>query len=175
MNLPINILIGNGISFIAGIFLILSMVVNDHKKAYKHQFLNAFILMISSFFFYSWTGVTTMAIAATRNLMVYKDRLTLNWTIFFIVLSVGLGLMVNTMGIIGLLPIIAIVQITICNYLLKQIKWIKLSFIVNEFFYIVYFIAILDFSSSIIELITAIIGLASFFKLIWDENHTNAR
>lgn len=175
MNLPINIIIGNAISLIAGIFLILSMVVNDEKEAYKHQFLNAFVLMISSFFFYSWTGVTTMAIAATRNMMVYKDRLTLNWTVFFIVLSVALGLMVNTMGFIGLLPIIAIVQITICNYTLRQIKWIKLSFIVNEFFYIVYFLAILDFSSSVIEIITAGIGLVSFFKLIWDENHTNAR
>ena len=175
MNLPVNIIIGNGISFVAGIFLILSMVVNDKKEAYKHQFLNAFILMISSFFFYSWTGVTTMAIAAARNMMVYRDKLTLNWTIFFIVLSVVLGLMVNTMGFIGLLPIIAIVQITVCNYLLKQIKWIKLSFIVNEFFYIVYFLAILDFSSSIIEIITAIIGLVSFFKLIINENHTNTR
>lgn len=175
MNLPINIIIGNAISLIAGIFLILSMVVNDEKEAYKHQFLNAFVLMISSFFFYSWTGVTTMAIAATRNMMVYKDRLTLNWTVFFVVLSVALGLLVNTMGFIGLLPIIAIVQITICNYMLKQIKWIKLSFIVNEFFYIVYFLAILDFSSSVIEIITAGIGLVSFFKLIWDENHTNTR
>ncbi len=175
MNLPLNLIIGNGISFIAGIFLILSMVVNDQKEAYKHQFLNAFVLMISSFFFYSWTGVTTMAIAATRNLMVYKDKLTLNWTIFFIILSVVLGLMVNTMGFIGLLPIIAIVQITICNYLLKQIKWIKLSFIVNEFFYIIYFLAIYDFSSSIIEIITALIGLVSFFRLISDNSYTNTR
>lgn len=175
MNLPINIIVGNGISLIAGIFLVLSMVINNEKEAYKYQFLNAFVLMISSFFFYSWTGVTTMAIASTRNMMVYKDRLTFNWTVFFIILSVVLGLLVNTMGFIGLLPIIAIVQITICNYMLKQIKWIKLSFIVNEFFYIVYFLAILDFSSSIIEIITAVIGLVSFFKLIMDEKKTNAR
>lgn len=167
-DLPWNIIVGNIISLIAGVFLILSMWVNDEKRAYKHQFLNAFILMISSFFFLSWTGVTTMAIAATRNLFVYNDRLTLNWTIFFIVISVVLGLMVNTMGIIGLLPIIAIVQITISNYALKSIKWIKMSFIVNEFFYIVYFFAIYDFSSGIIELFTALIGLYSFFRLILD-------
>lgn len=170
MNLPINIVIGNAISLIAGIFLIMSMWVNDEKRAYKHQFLNAFVLMISSVFFLSWTGVTTMAIAATRNIFVYKDRLTLNWTVFFIVLSVVLGLIVNTMGIIGLLPIIAIVQITICNYCLKSIKWIKLSFIVNEMFYIIYFIAIYDISSSVIEIFTASIGLISFVKLIRNKN-----
>ena len=170
MNLPINIIIGNVISLIAGFFLIMSMWVNDEKEAYKHQFLNAFVLMISSIFFLSWTGVTTMAIAATRNAFVYKDKLTFNLTIFFIVLSVVMGLMVNTMGFIGLLPIIAIVQITICNYLLKTIKWIKLSFIINEIFYIVYFIAIYDISSSVIELFTALIGLISFINLIRHES-----
>ena len=170
IDLPLNIIVGNIISLIAGIFLILSMWVNDEKEAYKHQFLNAFVLMISSIFFLSWTGVTTMAIAATRNIFVYKDKLTLNWTIFFIVLSVSLGLMVNTMGIIGLLPIIAIVQITICNYMLKTIKWIKLSFIVNEMFYIIYFIAILDFASSAIELFTALVGVYSWVKLIKSES-----
>lgn len=167
MDLPLNIIIGNIVSLIAGVFIILSMWVNDEKKAYLYQFLNAFILIISSVFFFSWTGVTTMAIAATRNLMVYKDRLTLRWTVFFIVLSVVLGLMVNTMGFVGLLPIIAIVQITLCNYYLKTIKSIKTSFIVNSAIYIVYFLAILDFSSAAIESVTALIGVVALFKLIY--------
>ena len=132
MSLPLNIVIGNVISLIAGIFIILSMWVNDEKQAYKYQFLNAFILMISSVFFFSWTGVTTMAIAASRNAMVYKDKLTFNWTVFFIVISVVLGLLVNTLGFIGLLPIIAIIQITLCNYYLKTIKTIKMGFILNS-------------------------------------------
>ena len=151
MDLAFNLIIGNIISFIAGIFIILSMWVNDEKEAYKYQFLNAFILMISSVFFFSWTGVTTMAIAASRNAFVYKDKLTFN----------------NTRGIIGFLPIIAIVQITICNYYLKSIKSIKTSFIVNSAFYIVYFLTIYDFSSCAFETITVIIGLISLFKLIF--------
>lgn len=167
MEFAFNLIIGNIISFIAGIFIILSMWVNDEKEAYKYQFLNAFILMISSVFFFSWTGVTTMAIAASRNAFVYKDKLTFNWTVFFIVISIVLGFLVNTRGIIGFLPIIAIVQITICNYYLKSIKSIKTSFIVNSAFYIVYFLAIYDFSSCAFETITVIIGLISLFKLIF--------
>ena len=167
MDLPLNVIIGNIISLIAGVFIILSMWVNDEKKAYFYQFLNAFILMISSVFFFSWTGVTTMAIAATRNLMVYNDRLTLRWTVFFIVISVVIGLLVNTMGFVGLLPIIAIIQITLCNYYLKTIKSIKTSFIVNSAIYIVYFLAILDFSSAAIESLTALIGVVALIKLIY--------
>ncbi|MBQ7928465.1 MAG: YgjV family protein [Methanobrevibacter sp.] len=168
MDWAINLVIGNIISLIAGIFIILSMWVNDEKKAYFYQFLNAFILMISSVFFFSWTGVVTMAIAASRNLMVYYDRLNMKWTVFFIIISVVLGLAVNTLGFVGLLPIIAIIQITLCNYYLKTIKPIKTSFIVNSGIYIVYFLAILDFSSAAIESITALIGVISLIKLIMD-------
>lgn len=166
MDLALNIVIGNFISLIAGIFIILSMWVNDEKQAYKYQFLNAFILMISSVFFLSWTGVTTMAIAAARNALVYKDKLTFNLTVFFIIISVVLGLLVNTMGIVGLLPIIAIVQITLCNYYLKSIKTIKTGFIVNSAIYIIYFLAIFDISSAVIESITALIGVIALIKLI---------
>ena len=173
MSLPLNIVIGNVISLIAGIFIILSMWVNDEKQAYKYQFLNAFILMISSVFFFSWTGVTTMAIAASRNAMVYKDKLTfnwtVNWTIFFIVISVVLGLLVNTLGFIGLLPIIAIIQITLCNYYLKTIKTIKMGFILNSAIYIIYFLAILDFASAAIESFTALVGVVALIRLIRSE------
>ena len=169
MDLAINIIIGNIISLIAGIFIILSMWVNDEKQAYRYQFWNAFILMISSIFFFSWTGVTTMAIAASRNAMVYRDKLTFKWTVFFIIISIVLGLLVNTMGFVGLLPIIAIVQITLCNYYLKSIKTIKTSFIVNSAIYIIYFLAILDISSATIESVTALIGLVSLARLIMSE------
>ena len=171
MTVSTNIIIGNVISLIAGIFIILSMWVNDEKQAYKYQFLNAFILTISSVFFLSWTGVVTMAIAATRNAMVYKDKLTFNWTIVFIVVSVVLGLIVNTMGFIGVLPIIAIVQITLCNYYLKTIKYIKMGFILNSAIYIVYFLAIYDFASASIESFTALIGVIALFKLISGESN----
>ena len=170
MDIGLNIVIGNIISLVAGVFIILSMWVNDEKQAYKYQFLNAFILVISSAFFFSWTGVVTMAIAATRNLMVYYDKLTFKWTIFFIIISLVLGLLVNTMGIVGLLPIIAINQITLCNYYLKHIKTIKTSFIINSGIYIVYFLAIYDFSSAAIESITALIGLVSLYKLIFHDS-----
>ena len=166
MDLALNIVIGNIVSFVAGIFIILSMWVNDEKRAYKYQFLNAFILIISSVFFYSWTGVVTMAIAASRNLMVYYDRLTFRWTMFFIAISIVLGLAVNTMGLVGILPIIAIVQISLSNYYLKEIGSIKASFIINSAIYVVYFLAIWDFSSAAIESITALVGLISLARLI---------
>lgn len=172
MDLPLNIVIGNVISLIAGVFIILSMWVNDEKQAYKCQFLNAFILIISSIFFFSWTGVVTMAVAASRNAMVYFDRLTFSWTMFFISVSVIFGLLVNTMGLVGILPIIAIIQLSLCNYYLKTIKPIKISFIVNSAIYVVYFLAIWDISSASIESFTALVGLVSLARLISSESNS---
>lgn len=169
MSLAWNVLVGNGISFIAGIFLIISYCVNDVKKAYKYQFLNAFILAISSVFFFSWTGVVTMLIAASRNIFVYYDKLTKYWTVFFLLITVVLGIYVNNLGLVGLLPVLAIIEITLCNYYLKEIKSIKIGFIVNSTIYILYFLAIFDISSVAMESITALIGLVSLIRLIRSE------
>lgn len=166
MSLAWNVVVGNGISLFAGIFLVISYYINDAKKAYFYQFLNAFILAISSVFFFSWVGITTMLIAAIRNLMVYYDRLTRNWTIVFLVVTVILGIYVNTLGFVGLLPVIAVIEITLCNFLLKSIKPIKLSFIVNSLIYIIYFFAIYDFTSVAIESFTALVGIVSLVQLI---------
>ena len=129
--------------------------------------------MISSVFFLSWTGVVTMAIAAARNAMVYKDKLTFKWVVVFIAVSVILGLMVNTLGFIGLLPIIAIVQLSLSNYYLKTIKAIKLSFIVNSGIYVVYFLMIYDFSSAVIEGFTTLIGLVALLRLLIKSSENN--
>ena len=169
MSLAWNVLVGSGISCIAGIFLIIRYCVNDVKKAYKYQFLNAFILAISSVFFFSWTGVVTMLIAASRNIFVYYDKLTKYWAVFFLLITVVLGIYVNNLGLVGLLPVLAIIEITLCNYYLKEIKSIKIGFIVNSTIYIVYFFAIFDISSVAMESITALIGLVSLIRLIRSE------
>ena len=170
MSLPMNILIGNAISLIAGLFIIASMIVNDDKKAYKYQILNAAVLVIASFFFNSVVGAVIMGIATIRLTMVYKDKFSIRWAIFFLILSTGVGFAVNTLGLIGLIPIVAVIQITICNYAYKDIRWIKLSFIVNEAFYIFYFLLISDYVSTLIQMLTVVIGSVSYVKLVSDRN-----
>lgn len=166
MFLTWNIIVGNLISLVAGIFVLLSLWVNDDKRVYGYQILNAFILIIASFFFNSYVGVIIMAMVTIRLVMVYKDRYTINWAIFFAILAIVIGFAVNNLGWIGLIPIIATVQITVCNYLCKDIKWIKLSFIVNEAFYIVYFWFVFDIMSVVVQVITVTVGCISYIKLV---------
>ena len=173
MDLPWNIIVGNLISLFAGIFIIFSLWINDDKKAYKCQILNAFILIFASFFFNSYVGIVVMTIVTIRLCMVYKDKFTVNWAIVFLILSTAIGLSVNNLGIVGLIPVIATIQITICNYACKDIKWIKLSFIINESFYVIYFWCVYDFTSVIIQFITVGIGCISYIKLVHERNLAN--
>ena len=163
LSLPLNIIIGNVISFFASIALVLSCIVNDKREAYKFQVIEALILTVSSAFFLSWTGILTMLIAAARNYLVMNDRLSSKLAIMFILITIIICPIINTMGLIGLLPMIGIIQLT------KTIKWIKVAFIVNVLIYAVYFIGIYDLVSCATQIITAIIGFVSLFKLIQDE------
>ena len=169
-NLPMNILIGNLISLVAGIFLMISLVVNNDKKAYTFQFLNTSTLVIASFFFNSIVGAVVLAIASLRLLLVIKDKFTMRWAVVTLALSIAIGLAVNELGIIGIIPIIAVTQITMCNYAYKDIKWIKLSLIINEAFYIVYFYLVFDYVSTFVQIVTVFIGCVSFIKLVRDRN-----
>lgn len=81
---------------------------------------------------------------------------------FFLVLSVVLGLAVNTLGFIGLILIVTVIQITVCNYAYKSIRWIKFSLIANEAFYIFYFYLVFDLVSTVVQLITVAMGCVSF-------------
>lgn len=74
--------------------------------------------------------------------------------------------MVNTLGWLGLIPMIAVTQITICNYAYKDIRWIKLSFIVNETFYIFYFFLVYDYVSTFVQIVTVAIGCVSYIQLV---------
>ena len=107
-----------------------------------------------------------MLIAASRNIFVYYDKLTKYLTVFFLLITVVLGIYVNNLGLVGLLPVLAIIEITLCNYYLKEIKSIKIGFIVNSTIYILYFFAIFDISSVAMESITALIGLVSLIQLV---------
>ena len=111
-----------------------------------------------------------MLIAAARNYLVMNEKLTSKLAIMFIIITLIICPIINTMGLIGLLPMIGIIQLTICNYYLKTIKWIKVAFIVNVLIYAVYFIGIYDIVSCLTQVITALIGFVSLFKLIKEES-----
>ena len=99
------LLTGNLLSAVASVFLGLSCVINDKKKAYHCQALESAILMISSVFFGAWVRMITLAPTVLRNELVAFDKYKKSYTVIFTIIAVISGLLVNREGPMGLFPI----------------------------------------------------------------------
>lgn len=164
-----NILIGNAISFVAAIFMVVSCCINDQKKAYFCQMMNCAIACVAAVFFGSWAGLSTLIISTIRNYLVMKGKYTKKLMYLFTPMVFVVGLIVNNRGLVGLLPPLATVQLSICNYYVKSMLATKLSFFVNNLVWALYGFLIMDFSSGLSDGVICLTGLVSIFHLMAEE------
>ena len=69
-----DLLIGNGISLIASIFLAISSCARERKNIYLFQILETGTYCVSSVFFKSWSGLSTLILSLIRNILVYTKH-----------------------------------------------------------------------------------------------------
>lgn len=160
-----SILIGNLISALASVFLAISCVVNDKRKAYFCQLMESVFLVLSSVFFLAWVRLITQAMAVGRNYLVMNDKFTVRLMWAFTIVGTAIGLAVNTEGWLGLMPIAATIQLTLCNYYCRSLKATKWGFLVNVLIWGTYSFLILDFAYGAANVAIAIAGAVSLWKL----------
>lgn len=164
-----NILIGNIISAVASVFLAVSCVVNDKRKAYFCQLMESLFLVISSVFFFAWVRLITQALAVARNYLVMNEKFTARLMWAFTIVGTMIGLIINTEGWLGLMPIVATIQLTLCNYYCRSLKATKWGFLVNVLIWGTYSFLILDFAYGAANAAIAIAGFVSLWKLYQEE------
>ena len=84
------LLIGNLISCVSSVFLMLSTLTNDRRKAYLFQMLESLFLVISSLFFAAPVRLISQAFGVARNYLVMIDK----YTVPLMVASLPLTVMV---------------------------------------------------------------------------------
>ena len=168
-----NIIIGNIISFISAAFLAVSCVVKNRKHIFILQFLNCAILAIASYFFGSYAAISTLILCCIRNIFIAKDKYTAKVMTVILVLVIVLGLLTNNRGLIGLLPVMATVEYTICCYLIKDVHKTRISIFVNETIWVIYSLLVLDFSTALTDIIVIAVDLAVLFKKPKVKEHQN--
>lgn len=160
-----RILIGNLISFAASLALAAGCLMKDPKKVYILQVAENLILCVSSAFFGSWSGISTLLVSTARNVLLVKGRFDKRMMYLFIILVTVCGVLVNKGGIIGLLPVLATVILTVCNYYAREILAIKWSLLVNLVLWAVYFFAIMDIASGVTQVVIAAVTLVSILRV----------
>ncbi len=124
-------IIGNILSFFAALFMVASCVVKRKQAVFFCQFLECALLAVASVFFGSLAGMTTLVLSAVRNLVVAKGRYTKPVMVAFVILTIVAGLLANTRGLVGLLPVLATVEYTICCHYIEGEMATKCSIFVN--------------------------------------------
>ena len=160
-----HIIIGNTISFVAAVLLGLSCWCKNPKRVFIYQFIENLFLSLSSIVFGSYSGGSFHAAVHRKKLCDREEPLHQENHDFLCGRHRCAGVLTNTKGPIGLLPVIATVQFTYCNYRLTDIKGIKWTFIINLLIWDVYAFWIKDFSSGIAWAITLFVTVVSLLTI----------
>lgn len=160
-----NILIGNLISLVAACFLAASCISRNNRRVFAYQCMESLTVAVSSLFFASYAASVSMLLSALRNWLVSREKYTKPVMLFFLIVGVILGIAINVRGWLGLVPVIATAQYTLCCFYVKGVLTTKYSIAVNLLMWVVYSFLILDFSTVISNAIVLILDIGVIVKM----------
>ena len=158
-------LLGNAISLVAAAFIAASCCVHDTRKVSLLQIGANLVLALSSVVLGAWSGLVTLLLSSLRMLLILYNTYNRWQMIVFCVLTVAVGLWVNTRGLLGLLPIVATVQLTVQSYLAHDLYSVKRSIARNLLFGAICCAFLLDIVSGVCDLINFILGVAALCRM----------
>ena len=159
-----NILIGNIVSFAAAVFLAVSCVVKDRKQVFILQFMNCAVLALASYFFGSYAAISTLALCCVRNVFITKDKFTRPVMTVIVILVIICGVLTNNRGIIGLMPVLATVEYTMCCYFITNIRKTKISILLNESIWLVFSFIVQDYATALTDVAVIIVDIVAILK-----------
>ena len=156
--------LGNAVSAVSAAFLIASCLSNTRKRIFYFQVIECVILAIANIIFNSWAGFTTLAVCAVRNLFIAHDRFTKPLMLICIGLTVALGLWANNRGWVGLLPMFATVEYTVCCHYIYGVRATRISLFLNLLIWVVYALLIRDYATALSNGVVMAVDLAAIIR-----------
>ena len=163
------IIAGEILSFLAAIVLAYSTFSNRKKTIMWWQALNALIYGLSNFFLGGYSATISCSLIFARNILSARNKLTKRGTIFLCILIIIVGLYFNNRSWLGLIPIIASIQSTICIYALKTAQQMRITLIINLLQWVVFDFSVQAYPMFIMDII--IIVVTSINLIRYKNNH----
>lgn len=155
------LVLGNFIMLIGSILMVLCGYIKSAKRTILVQGFQMFLMGLGNIFLGSSTAAFMNFFAIIRNIVCYKGKLNNYWKVLFIIVSASVGLAINSLGFIGVLPILASGIFTLLmgvdndSKLKKVIIFTNILWLIHDIFILSYFAAIFD----ILGIVTCIIAL----------------
>lgn len=160
----LTIIIGNFIAFIASLLMVYTGFIKDKKRILYIQTIEISLFVVSNVILGGITGAINNAITCIRNILCYKNKLGLKEKILIIILASILTIFFNNTGIVGLLPLIALILYTSFMNIQNIIKF-KILLIINSTIWLIYDIYVNLYTSAIFDLATIIANIISIIQI----------
>ena len=159
-----TLFIGNIIALIGSILMVYVGVIKDKKGILFVQSLQIGLLAISNLVLNGISGFVINTINFIRNIICYKEALSIKAKILLSIISIVLTIYFNNLGLIGYLPLISGL-IYLWFMTVKDVVKFKILIIVSVVFWLIYDFTIQSYTASAFDLITIIVSSISVIKL----------
>ncbi len=167
----IRTIAGNAISLMSSIFLCLSGLARSKKNIYLLQFLECIFIITSQIVFGQFAGAISMLFSAARNILASNDKYTFPAMVIIFAgagsLGVALSIANGAAGfdfIIGLIPVISSLFLSVAAYYFKRVMTVRISVIISLILWILYSFLILDIVSGITNTVALILNFYIVIK-----------
>lgn len=155
-------------SFITACFTLAASWTKDPHRTYWYQVGQCLVYAVAAYFFGVYPCIIMMLINALRNYLVATEKYRASHCILFSVLALGLGLLTNTSGVVGLITILATIQFSLFSYYLKRDIYVKINVAVNLMLWLCYDILVKDIFSGTMDCIAGILAVVTVFRILYD-------
>ena len=98
--------VANVIDFLASILMVASGSIKKKAKILAVQIVQLLMQSVSMLLLGGITGAVNNVLSCLRNYLCYKEKLNPLWKAFLIVASIGLTILLNDQGLLGLIPVV---------------------------------------------------------------------
>ena len=155
----------SALSVLTAFFTAASAWVPDRKKSFILMVIQCLVYSAASWFYGVYATIPMMLLSALRNYLIAEERFTLKICIPFCAAAAVLGLAFNNAGIIGIVPVLATVQMSLTCCLFRGLLSSKMSITGNLILWLIYDILIRDVASFIMDCISTMTGLAAIVRI----------
>ena len=159
-----TLIIGNIIALIGSLLMVYSGIIKDKKKILFVQSIQILLFIISNLVLGGITGAIINLIGFIRNLLCYYDKYNNLEKIIITIVSIILTIVFNNLGIIGYLPLIAIVAYNLFMTT-KNIYFFKYLILFTMVMWSIYDFTIKSYTSFAFDLFTIIANIISLLSL----------
>ena len=159
-----NIIAGNIIALIGSLLMVYSGIIKDKKKILFVQSIQILLFIISNLVLGGITGAIINLIGFIRNILCYYDKYNNIEKFIITSVSIALTIIFNNLGIVGYLPLIAIVAYNIFMTT-KNIYLFKSLIIFTMVMWAIYDFTIKSYTSFAFDIFTLIANIISIYNI----------